>query len=102
MKLRNIFIVALGLVVALIIFYSFEGKDSGKEYKAEIKKERQAKNDYMRSSYESPFGEEKKNCKGLNYFPIDLNYRISAKLVSIENKKVVVLPTSDNLEKKYL
>ena len=102
MKPRNIFIVVLGFVVALIIFYSFQGKDSGKEYEAEIRTERQAKNDYMSSSDESPFGEGKKNFKKLNYYPIDLNYRISAKLVSIENKKVVVLPTSDNLEKKYL
>ncbi len=102
MKMRNIFIVALVLIVGLIIFYSFSGKDSGKEYEAEINKERQAKDEFMRSSDESPFGEEKKNFKKLNYFSIDLNYRISAKLVSIENKKVLVLPTSDNLEKKYL
>jgi len=102
MKIRNVFIIALVLVVAVIIFYSFQGKDLGNEYEAEIRKERQAKDDYMRSSDESPFGEEKKNCKGLNYFPIDFNYRISARLISIENKKVVVLPTSDNLEKKYL
>jgi uncharacterized protein len=102
MKLRNIFIVALGFLVALIVYYSFQGKDSGKEYEDEINKERQAKDDYMRSSDGSPFGEEKKNLKGLNYFPIDLNYRISAKLVSIDNKKVIVLPTSDNLEKRYL
>jgi uncharacterized protein (DUF1684 family) len=102
MKLRNIFIAALALVIAVIVYYSFQGKDSGKEYEAEIKKERQAKDDYMRSSNESPFGEEKKNFKRLNYFPVDVNYRISAKLVSIDNKKVVVLPASDNLEKKYL
>jgi hypothetical protein len=102
MKVRNIFIGALVIAVVLISYYSFEGKDDGKEYEAEISKERQAKNDFMRSSAESPFGAEKKNFKGLNYFPVDPNYRISAKVVSIENKKVVVLPTSDNLEKKYL
>ncbi len=56
----------------------------------------------MRSSDESPFGDEKKNFKGLNYFPVNLSYRISAKLISINDKKVVVLPTSDGLEKKYL
>ncbi|HEV8514774.1 MAG TPA: DUF1684 domain-containing protein [Cyclobacteriaceae bacterium] len=102
MKLRSVFIVALILVVALIIFYSFQGNDSGKEYEAEITKVRVAKDNYMGSSDESPFGEQKKNFKKLNYFPINLDYRISAKLVSVENKKVVVLPTSDNLEKKYL
>ncbi len=102
MTSRNIFVAVLVLVVALIVFYSFQGKDSGNEYEAEIRKERQAKDDYMSSSDESPFGENKKNLKKLNYFPIDFSYRISAKLVSIENKKVVSLPTSDGLEKGYL
>jgi uncharacterized protein (DUF1684 family) len=102
MKFRNIFIVGILLIVVFIIFYSFQGNDLGKGYDAEINKSRQARDVYMRSSDESPFGEEKKNCKGLNYFPIDINYRISAKLVSIENKKVIVLTTSDNLEKRYL
>jgi len=102
MKTRNIFIAALVLIIGLITFYSFQGKDSGKEYEAEINKERQAKDDFMRLSDESPFGEAKKNFNNLNYYPIDLNYRISAKLIPIDNKKVVVLPTSDNLEKKYL
>lgn len=102
MNFRNILVIVLALVVAAIIFYSFQGKDSGKEYEVEITTERQAKDDYMRSSDESPFGDEKKNFKKLNYFPVDVSYRISAKLVSIDNKKVVTLPTSDNLEKGYL
>lgn len=101
MKVRNILILVLVFFVALIIYYSFQEKDS-KEYEAEMTKVRVAKDDYMGSSDESPFGEQKKNFKKLNYFPINLDYRVSAKLVSIENKKVVVLPTSDNLEKKYL
>src|SRR5260221_18453 len=102
MKVRNIFFATLLLIVGLIIYYSFQGKDTGKEYQTEIDTERKAKDDFMRSSDESPFVEGKKNFKNLNYFRIDLSYRISAKLSSIENKKVVVLPTSDNLEKKYL
>ncbi|SRR5260221_9963835 len=102
MKVRNLFIVGLVIAIALIVSYSFQEKDSGGEYKDMTLKERQAKDDFMRSSDESPFGEERKNFKRLNYFPFDPAYRISAKLMSIENKKVIVLPTSDGLEKKYL
>lgn len=102
MKSKNIILVALVVVVAVIIFYSLQGKDSGKEYEAQINQERQAKDDFMRSSDESPFGEEKKNFKKLNYFPVEGDYRISAKLRSPENRKVITLPTSDGLEKKYL
>ena len=102
MKTRNVFAVVLVFIVAVIIYYSFPGKDFGREYEAEINKERKAKDDFMRSSDQSPFGEEKKKFIGLNYFPVDLNYRVSARLIPIEKKKVVVLPTSDHVEKKYL
>jgi uncharacterized protein len=102
MKPKNIFIIVIAIAVVLVLFYSFQSKDSGKEYEEEIAKERLAKNNFMRSSSESPFGDSRKNFEQLNYFPVDVNYRISARLSSIDNKKVVVLPTSDNLEKKYL
>lgn len=102
MKIRNLIIGAFVVAVALIVFYSFQEKDSGKDYEAEIVQERVAKDAFMRSSDESPFGEERENFKTLEYFPIDLNYRISAKLNSIRNKKVVVLSTSDGLEKRFL
>jgi len=91
MKGRTIFVAALVVVVTVITYYSFQEKDSGKEYEVEIKRERQAKDNFMRSSDESPFGEAKKNFKKLNYFPIELKYRISARLESIESKKIVVL-----------
>jgi hypothetical protein len=56
----------------------------------------------MKLSEDSPFGDEKKNFTALNYFPPDLNYRISAKLIPIANKKMVLLPTSDGKENSYL
>lgn len=101
MKTKNIFIIAIAALIATIFFYSFNG-NSDSDYIASITKARQAKDDQMRNGDDSPFGKEKKNFKQLNYFPPDLNYRISAKLVPIENKKVVVLPTSDGQENKYL
>jgi uncharacterized protein (DUF1684 family) len=102
MRLRNLLALVLGGVVAVILYYSFSGKDSSMSYLTEINDERRAKNEFMRSSDESPFGSEKKNFKTLDYFPVDPKYRISAKLVPIGNKKIRVLPTSDGLEKRYL
>jgi uncharacterized protein len=102
MKLRNIIVVVFVFVIGVVIVYTFQGSDSSKEYETEIRKEREAKDEFMRSSGESPFGEQRTTFKKLNYFPIDLNYRISAKLSPVENKKVLMLPTSDNIEKKYL
>ncbi len=101
MKSKKIVVAIIAALLVIIIGYSFFGKDSGQSYEAEVVKERTAKNDFMRSSDESPFGEEKKNFKQLNYFPVDLNYRINAKLEPIENKKIVELPSSDGQAKKY-
>ncbi|MBS1505782.1 MAG: DUF1684 domain-containing protein [Bacteroidetes bacterium] len=99
---RTIFIGIIILIIGVVIFYSFQQDSSNPEYAKKLNDEREAKNDFMRSSDESPFGEERKNFTRLNYFPADLNYRVSARLVPIENKKVITLPTSDGLEKKYL
>lgn len=103
MKSKNIFFIAIAALIATILYYSFTGGASEGDYSATLTKERQAKDELMRNGKDSPFGDdEKKNFKGLSYFPPDINYRISAKLVPIQNKKMVVLPTSDGLEKKYI
>ncbi len=102
MKSKFFFIGILAFVVAVIIFYSYSGGGSDESYFDELTKERQAKNDFLQSGDESPFGNEKKNFKSLNYFAPNLNYRISARLVPIERKKAIALPTSDGIEKKYL
>jgi hypothetical protein len=102
MKSRNIFIGVVLVIIGVVIFYSFQQDSSDPNYAEKIRRERDVKNEYMRSDEESPFGEAKKDFTALSYFPPDLNYRISANLVPIENKKVIVLPTSDGLEKKYL
>jgi len=102
MNKKNIFIIAIVALLATIFYYSFKGNSSNEDYIATITKERKAKDEMMRSGEDSPFGDEKKNFKGLSYFPPDINYRISAKLIPIENKRMVVLPTSDGKDKKYL
>ena len=51
---------------------------------------------------DSPFAGSKGMFQGLRYFSPDLKYKINAELEPIENKKMIVLPTSDGLEKKYL
>lgn len=102
MKVRNGIILVLVCAVAALVYYSFQGKDSGQEFETQILREREAKNEFMRANDESPFGEAKRNFKELNYYPVDVTYRLSAKLETIEDKKVVRLPTSDGSEKEYL
>jgi uncharacterized protein (DUF1684 family) len=102
MKTKNILILA-ALVVALVsLFYSFQGSQDQTAYVKEIEKEREEKNEFMRTSKESPLVEKTQDFKGLHYFPADIRYKITAKLTPIENKKPVILGTSDGKEQRYL
>jgi uncharacterized protein len=108
MKNKNIIILGILAFLSTIVFYSLTGGESPEDYTKAILKEREEKDVFMKSDSESPFLSEKDSLqanvhfKGLNYFAPDLKFKVNANLVPIENKKVVVLPTSDGKEKKYL
>jgi len=102
MKTKNILILA-ALVVALVsLFYSFQGSQDQTAYIGEVQKERDDKNEFMRTSAESPLAGKTENFKGLNYYPADVKYKVTAKLTPIQNKKPVILRTSDDKEQRYL
>jgi uncharacterized protein len=101
MKSSRIIPVILVLAIAAFIFYSMQG-GAPENYQAEIQKERTDKAEFMKSNNESPFLRDSTPFEGLNYYSIDEKFRIKAKLQSVENKKVVLLATSDGVEQKYL
>jgi uncharacterized protein len=108
MKSKNIIILSILAFLATIVFYSLTGGESQEDYAQTILKEREEKDTFMKSDSSSPFLSEKDSAqeniefKKLNYFAPELKFKVNANLVSIENKKVIVLPTSDGKEKKYL
>jgi uncharacterized protein len=87
--------------VVAIILYSFKSGQGDAAFTDEIKKEREDKDRFMRTSPESPFAKNKEDYKGLKYFPADPKYKIIAKLIPIENKKIVTLKTNDGKEERY-
>lgn len=102
MKPRNIiFIIAVVAVVAMV-FYALSGDGNHAEYVAQVEKEREEKDNFMKNGEGSPFEGMTDQFKGLTYFPPDIKFRIQADLEPIENKKTLLLPTSDGKEKSYL
>jgi uncharacterized protein len=101
MKRKNIILlIALG-VLAITIFYSFQGSQDDAAFQEEIKKEREEKDRFMRSSPESPFAKAPETYKGLNYFPPDIKYRVIASLRPVKDNKPVILTTNDGKEQRY-
>lgn len=102
MKRKNVIALLAVIVLALTLFYSFQSSQDDTAYQDEIKKEREEKDRFMRTSPESPFARNPEAYKGLNYYPPDIRYRIIANLEPIENKKSVVLTTNDGKEQRYV
>ncbi len=102
--MKSTYLLIILFVVALMAFilYTQRGGQSPEEYAKEIEFERKEKDLFMKNGEDSPFKGSKEVFHGLKYFPPDLKYRINAGLVPIPNKKIILLPTSDGKEKKYL
>ena len=101
MKTKNIVLLVIIIVVITVVYNSF---DSGNDpaFITQIENDREETNRFMRTSDQSPFGENKKNFKELKYFPPDTKYRIVADLIPITDKKMVVLGTSDGKEQRLI
>jgi uncharacterized protein len=99
--MKRILIIIVLISIGAITFYSLSSGSSDEDYKNEILKERQEKDSFMKNSEESPI-EDKSSFTALNYYAPDPNFRVTASLEKIENKKVIILPTSTGEESNYL
>lgn len=102
MKRKNIILLLIVVVVIVIMFYGFSGSQHDPAYAEEIKKEREEKELFMRTSDESPFAKSPESFTGLKYFEPDAAYRIVADLTPVETKKMILLPTNDGKEQRYM
>jgi len=94
-------LVAAGLAVAMYLSLSSGGPDSG-AFAAEIEKKRKEREEFMRTGEGSPFLTDSIPFNGLNYFPPDLAFKVTARLEPVSKKEVRIIPTSDGLTKTYL
>ncbi len=102
MKFSKIIVVLGIILLGVIVKYSISSGPDDQKYMEDINKERKEKDDFMKNSESSPFGEGRISFDSLNYFAPNLKYRILASLQAVENKKVLVLPTSTSEENRYL
>ncbi|UKN03623.1 DUF1684 domain-containing protein [Paracrocinitomix mangrovi] len=69
----------------------------------EVKTFQKEQNEHYWDKEQSPLKKkERKKFKGHNFFEIDLNYRVNARVEVLENQDTIVMPTSAGTEKKYL
>ncbi|MBC6368134.1 DUF1684 domain-containing protein [Algoriphagus sp. AK58] len=103
MKTSNILIVIVSVVVLAAVGYMFTAAESPEAYIEKIEKERERQFKFIRFNVESPLTEEqKREFKTLTFYEINPAYRVKARLVPIENKKVREVPLTDGSKEKYI
>lgn len=90
-------------VIALAVVYTMTGTESPEVYLEKIEKERDRQYKFIKFNIDSPLTEEqKKDFKELDFYVIDPSYKIRAKMVPLEEKKMIELPMTDGSMEKYL
>jgi uncharacterized protein (DUF1684 family) len=83
---------AIAVLLLFVIFYSFSDLQMNDRYVEGIQEERKEKEAFFREDDESPIEPAlRKKFKGLNYFPIDASYRLTADLTLIPETDTAIL-----------
>ncbi len=103
MKKQSVIILIVVVAAVVGVLYSFTGSQDQSAYADKIQAERDSKDQFMRTSQESPFANDSTAAfTGLRYYPVDIRYKVTATLTPITNKQVVLLATNDGKEQRYV
>ncbi|MBA4301231.1 hypothetical protein SAMN03080617_01492 [Algoriphagus alkaliphilus] len=102
-KSNYILLIAVGLVVITAVAYMFTAAESPESYVEKIEKERERQFKFIRFNIESPLTEEqKRGFTKLTFYDINPAYKVKARLLPIENKKVREVPLTDGSKQRYI
>lgn len=103
MKSSHILIVVISIVVLAAVAYMFTAAESPEAYIEKVEKERERQFKFIKFNVESPLNEEqRRNFQLLTFYEINPLYRVKARLIPIENKKVREVPLTDGSKEKYI
>jgi uncharacterized protein (DUF1684 family) len=90
----------MALLVCLAFFTTYSQPDQ--EATAEINEHRKKQQQEMRDPKESPLSKkDRRRFKGLNYYAIDLSYRVKAKFIKTENPVLFKMKTTTTRLPEY-
>ncbi|NVK48811.1 MAG: DUF1684 domain-containing protein [Cyclobacteriaceae bacterium] len=103
MKTNHILIIFVSVVVLAAVIYTLTSAEDPETYIEKIEGERERQYKFIRYNIESPLTEEqKRDFKELTFYPIDPNYKVKARLIPNEEKKVREVPLTDGSKERYI
>ncbi len=90
-------------IIVIIIGYSFLGQgESEEDYIEKIKQERVEKDSFMKESESSPFVNKRDEFTGLQYFPIDPEFKVKATIIKFDSNQYMEIAETGGEVKRYL
>ncbi len=102
MKRQTIFILLVVAVVFITILNFLTVGESSEDYISRIEIERKDKNSFMLSSTSPLNDEDKRTFTGLNYYPINEEFKVTATLELINQKQPIFIPSTTGEDLKYI
>lgn len=102
MKKNTIIKGIIAIVVVIIVVYSFSGGQTTEEYIARIEEEREDQDIFMRNNSDSPFADNLSSYNGLQFYPVDIKWKVKARFYDIPSKSIRKIPTNDDQIQEYL
>jgi len=102
MKQRTIVLLLIIAGIGVSLWYTFTGGGDGSGYTAELEKERADREQYLKTSPESPFQANPERFHPLTWYNPDPAYRFQADLEPVKKREPVMLATSDGSTRTYL
>ncbi|NJN24639.1 MAG: DUF1684 domain-containing protein [Cyclobacteriaceae bacterium] len=101
---KKILILAVGIALAGILFYTFKGTSPITEgYVEKIETARAETNDFLKNAEDSPLTDSQKAAfTTLNYFPIAEKYRVKSDFQLSQRQQIIQMGISDGSQKAYL
>lgn len=102
MKRSTVFGILIALIIGVTILNFLTIGESEEDYVSRIETERKEKNGRMLASSSPLTDDEKKIFKGLNYYPVNTEFKVRARLIDIKKKQPVFIPTTTGEQEKYI
>ena len=102
MKRNTIFIILIVAIIGVTILNFLTIGESKEQYVERIAQERIDRNGFMLSSTSPLKDEEKRNFEGLNYFEVNPNFKITARIELIKNRQPIFIPSTTDEQLKYI
>jgi len=103
MHKRNILIIGIFVVVGLAFWYTLTRSTDEEVYVENIQKERERQFRFLKFNLDSPLEDHQKSeLTSLSFYPIDMSYRVRAKMIPAEDRRMLEIPMTDGTVEKYL